>query len=205
MKWTIRQFDPNDARPLAHFREALSLQTTSFTRAIEAVLNNVGTYQAIVFDNLSWDEVTELRYDGSYDGLWVNDAIERCGQEEVSYPDDGLAEFLADFLWQHSGGVIATRHSSKPLEVPEWTEAPRAISEDSLYYFVTTEDANSEVIHDFAKACGGKWSLGVCSRCAEKPQQRWSDQFTDDLVANCSHLFTEAFDGAGYLIWTRDG
>ena len=145
----------------------------------------------------------------SYDCCWpIPD------DENFLYPgathgrhSERLAEFVAVELRSNASAVTVCenwRFDRATIAQSRIVRPRIAFFHDEVYHLLTPEITDRDLMED-TLWCWGRYQTGVCSSCEHLPGDEISDeQFLDEVARNARHVFVPAFDGSGYLIWSKE-
>jgi hypothetical protein len=208
MKWIIKSLEASDNRARDCFLDNISvhLKRSPFLQQVrEKLLHCDGSYSAIVFDNLDLDLVAQFRFGGSYGGVTMMAATAKYAADDVHYPEGGLASIIANHLGGSRNGVALSYSRSNTLEPVDWPESLKASLGEDVVHFLPAKSATLETVNELVSDSRGMWTVGVCSTVASLPAgAQWPVELLDEIISNASQLFTPAFDGEGYLVWTEN-
>lgn len=210
MKWKYFFLAETDLKAKKQILESLEMgahQKHTLTNALLSRYSNAkGPMTLIAFESLDVDAAGLYRY-GTYCG--GKSLPEVPGWESVTWMDSprwGLVEFVDKHLLTSDQAVVLCENwAATRKDVSDWPRESRLLLyHDEVYHVLTKKDASSaDSIECALRESEHHWATGVCSLCPAIPEgEIVSPEFFDGIVANTSHIFTPALDGAGYLVWS---
>lgn len=204
---------PGDAsiRMRAHLTENLSrwADDRSLRRLlIPQVSSESATLGLVAFDNLEATNRTELKYDRSYEGEQVTNAIKSHNVSKSDFPEFLLSELIAGFLEQSPNSIALFDHrlSIDNSECLKWCTTPKFSLENEVYHYVTCQNVTRELVENGLFEGGDRWLVAACfASVANLDQFAQGDMDLDNLLPKACHIITLALDGSGYVTWTHDG
>jgi len=139
------------------------------------------------------------------DALAFEDGVFPLGLKTTGV-DDKVAEFIATFLQQGSSRYVIFLTWGE--HTPWVDKAPYFSCNSFVFFFLTSKSFTHDGILDAMTWAQEYPSVGMLTSLAENQgeiglAQDVPVEILDELVARTEHLIIGAYDGEGYLIWTR--
>lgn len=174
---------------------------------LDRSLGSVGRFSAVCYDNMSHEADRPLRYDGSYDDCALHEAYSVYNPAAEDSPTALLTRLLYKNLLSRDGALLVIDAELRPTE-SEWLEyihAPSSSQGDHTYHFLTGKSMSFGSIESLIETSNTRRRIGVCSVSEKIPSDnKWPRDYFTAIAMNTFSVFTNAFDGAGYLLWERD-
>lgn len=201
--------DPEPAR--GYILENLEACQTTLSKLMLSRFSKAGgPVDAIVYDLLdamNWNQNEAFRYGQPYCGgkalheVSAYDAIDWRNSTRA-----GVIEFLQDYMQEQPDALIVSFNcvESRSHDVTyHWRESKRVYFAEDVYHIVAGSHPTFDDLECMLREAGCNIMIGTCSAF---PQMLSGDinsiQVFESIAANTKHVFSEAFDGEAYLVWT---
>jgi hypothetical protein len=209
MKWKYYPLADDDAKAKNQIFRNLSVGAEEHTltrKLLVRFAEATGSIFAIAFETLDLESDCLYEY-GSYCGGEV--LREAIGAQPVSWTDSpiwGLIDFVDKWLYTSKDAVVLCENwVVRPEHLIQHPRESRvSCYGDEVYHVLCSADAgNHDSIECMIRESEHYFATGVCSQCDQLPQGEIpSEEFFDLIVTNTTYIFTPAFDGEGYLVWS---
>lgn len=127
-------------------------------------------------------------------------------------PIDEVTLIVGEHLDRDATACVVSQHGSGPAALAElqawswspmpWHFAVHASDVETVYYFVTHDDAkNTTRIRDISNIKGAFGLMFLSGSHALRSGMAASSGSLDEIVANTTEVIVPAFDGQGLLLW----
>jgi len=209
MKWKYYPLR-DDAKAKKQILENVSIGAHEHTltkKLLARFSEATGPIVAIAFDSLDLDKLADYSY-ATYDGgkQW-SEAARGINIPMSDCPIGGLVHFVQEFLRTSKDAVVLCENwaDTRTDYLTNWRprESHVLFFGEEVYHILTSANDTWEAIETAIRESTGQWATSVCSFVKDIPRGVISSEsFFDAVVANTAHIFTPAFDGEGYLIWS---
>jgi len=211
MNWTHFPIVETVGRASDHIRKCLSIGASRrlLSRELLSQFENAsGNIFAIADDCLALERIVSYEHAGWYADLKLDGLLGLFPSPPESWPIDGLFEFIKNYLHssKQSVAVLENLWQNKSKSFSLSKKPQLAFHQDNVYYLLSDQNADYEfVATSITEAGNGKWSIGcLASEVLLPPTDVLSAALIKKIAARTEHIFTDAFDGEGFLVWTRD-
>lgn len=205
MKWKYYPLADSSLRARAHVLKNLSVGAAEHCltkKLLKQFRDATGAIIAIAFESLDVDTehfVANPTYGGG----------KRTIDESVAWADApiwGLVKFVDRWLQQSADAAVISENffATRQSVTLHPRESRTAFYGDQVYHILSNADAGQEPLIECAlRESEHHLGAGVCTLCKTLPQTEIkSEDFFDEIVGHTAHIFTPAFDNAGYLVWS---
>lgn len=155
-----------------------------------------------------WNTNTDFRQDRSYSGgKACHEAHQGISFDWGDTTRGGMIEFLQEYIGTQPDALIAcfNCNESRSTDVTRtWRESHRVYFEEDVYHIASRTAAGFSEFEILLRESDDQIAMiGICTNMTEiLPDVIGSTAVLETLAAHTKHVFTNAFDGEGYLVWT---